>query len=184
MSRAINPSVLALVLPFVLAGESRADFMFRTASGVGPGQQIIVVIVDSIGGAAVSANVSDYSAAISSAASGISYQGGSIGSWSILGSTAGTSAATALFTSCLHVYDIRGLLSPSGQSYLTRGRTPLFDQKGLLASDPFVFAGLTFTASPAGDPLGSAGVPRMRPEYPSLPTAPVLRLAPSARDFP
>jgi hypothetical protein len=47
-----------------------------------------------------------------------------------------------------------------------------------------VFAGLTFTANTAGDPLGSAGVPRMRPEYPSLPTAPVLRLAPSARDFP
>jgi hypothetical protein len=104
--------------------------MFQTPAGVGPGQQIIVVIVDSVGGTAQSTNISDYNAAITSAASGISYQGGSIGSWSIIGSTAATNAATALFASPLPVYDIVGhLLSSSGQTYLT-GVTPSFTETG------------------------------------------------------
>jgi len=70
-----------------LDGAAHADFIFQTPTGISPGQSFNVVFFDSIGDSALSSNIADYNAAITSAASGIHYSGGTIGSWSIIGAT-------------------------------------------------------------------------------------------------
>jgi hypothetical protein len=88
MFRTIAPSALALFLSIALSGASRADFAFQTPADISPGQSFNVVFYDSTGDSATSSNLADYNAAITSAASGISYAGGTIGSWSVIGATA------------------------------------------------------------------------------------------------
>ena len=128
MFRTMVPSVLALFLSVTLAGASRADFIFQTPSGISPGQSFNVVFVDSIGDTAISPNIADYNAAITSAASGIHYLGGTIGSRSIIGATPTADWAAALFTSNLPVYDVRSnLLASTGIVYQSTGLSPSID---------------------------------------------------------
>jgi hypothetical protein len=149
MFRTIKPTVVALLLVIALAGESRAGFIFQTPSGVSPGQSFNVVFFDSIGATAISANITDYNAAVTSAASGIVYPGGTIGSWSIIGATPTVDGAAPLFGSNLPVYDLRGtLLASTGSSYQATGPSPSIDQSGAL-----------FPAYPAWTGLIDVGIP-------------------------
>jgi hypothetical protein len=149
MFRTILSTVLALLLVFALAGESRAGFMFQTPAGVSPGQSFNVVFFDSIGATAMSANIADYNAAVTSAASGIVYPGGTIGSWSIIGATPTVDGSAPLFTSNLPVYDLRGtLLASTGALYQATGPSPSIDQSGAL-----------FPAYPAWTGLIALGIP-------------------------
>jgi hypothetical protein len=131
MFRTVVRTVLALLLSNALAGASRAGFIFQTPSGISPGQSFNVVFFDSIGDTATSANIADYNAAITSAASNILYPGGAIGSWSIIGATPTADGAAALFSSNLPVYDLHGtFLATTGVSYQSTGPAPFIDQTG------------------------------------------------------
>jgi hypothetical protein len=149
MKRAVlKMVVLALLLGG--AGTARAGFMFHTPSGVSPGEQFIVVFLDTVGGPATPGTIGDYNTEIAAAASGITYQGGTIGNWSIIGATASTNGARALFNSSLPVYDLDGgKLASSGVSYLTNGISPDIDQSGGVFSSQTVWTGLTSEGTPA-----------------------------------
>jgi hypothetical protein len=165
MSRPFPPAVLALVLTVGLTAETRADFMFSTPAGIAPGQSFNVVFLDSTGGTAISQNINDYNTAVSSAASGITYSGGTIGSWSIIGSTRTVNEATALFTSPLPVYDLHGaLLGSNGNSYFMTALSPSIDQNGTQTNGAATWTGLesfppfdTDSQFPLGNPNGVTG---------------------------
>ena len=149
MFRAIVPTALALFLSIALSGASGADFVFQTPAGVSPGQSFNVVFFDSIGDGATSTNIADYNAAITSAASGINYSGGTIGSWSIIGATSTADGSAGLFGSNLPVYDLRGnVLASTGGGYQSSGLSPSIDQSGAL-----------FPAYPVWTGLISLGIP-------------------------
>ena len=146
----IRPTVLGLFLSITMAGVSRAGLVFQTPSGISPGQSFNVVFLDSIGDTALSSNIADYKAAITSAASNIQYAGGTIGSWSIIGATPTDNGSSALFTSNLPVYDLQGtLLASTGIGYQSTGPSPSIDQSGALLPDYPVWTGLISLGSPA-----------------------------------
>ena len=151
-------AAVALLLGGV--GESHAGFIFSTPAGIAPGQQFIVVFLDSTGGAAASTDITNYDNAVSNAASGITYSGGTIGSWSIIGATASSDAAANLFSSSLAVYDLDGnLLASSGSAYLSSGSAPSIDQNGNQSSANVpVFTGLG-KGDTAADPMFALGGP-------------------------
>jgi hypothetical protein len=126
-----------------LAGTCRASLIFQTPSGINPGQSFNVVFYDSIGSGATSANIADYNAAVTSAASNIQYSGGSIGSWAIIGCTATADESGGLFGSNLPVYDLSGnLLASTGGVYQSIGPSPSIDQTGALFPAYPVWTGL------------------------------------------
>src|SRR5215469_5367203 len=143
MFRTIRPTVFALFLSIALDGVARADEILQTPAGISPGQSFNVVFFDSIGDSALSSNIADYNAAITSAASGIHYSGGTIGSWSIIGATPTADESAGLFGSNLPVYDLRGnLLGSTGGVYQSIGFSPSIDQTGALFLDYPVWTGL------------------------------------------
>ena len=150
MFRTIRPTVLALFLSIAMAGASRAGLIFQTPSGISPGQSFNVVFLDSIGDTAISSNIADYNAAITSAASGIQYAGGTIGSWSIIGATPTDNGSFALFTSNLPVYNLQDtLLASTGSGYQSTGPSPSIDQSGALLPAYPVWTGLIALGIPA-----------------------------------
>jgi hypothetical protein len=158
MSRAIVPTALALFLSITLSGASRADFAFQTPAGISPGQSFNVVFYDSIGDAATSTNIADYSAAITSAASGINYSGGTIGSWSVIGATQTADGSAGLFGSNLPVYDLGGkLLASTGGVYQSIGPSPSIDQTGALFPDYPVWTGLIGLGIPGNSQYALGG---------------------------
>jgi autotransporter-associated beta strand protein len=149
MFRAPLSCVLAVFLSVTLAGTCRADFTFQTPDGINPGESFNLVFYDSIGYSATSANIADYNAAITSAASNIVYSGGTIGAWSIIGATSSADESAGLFESNLPVYDLSGnLLAATGGTYISIGPSPSIDQTGSL-----------FPAYPAWTGLISLGIP-------------------------
>jgi autotransporter-associated beta strand protein len=136
-------------LSATLTGKCDANFTFQTPADINPGESFNLVFYDSIGYSATSANIGDYNAAITSAASNIQYSGGTIGSWSIIGATSSADESAGLFGSNLPVYDLSGnLLASTGGSYQAIGPSPSIDQTGAL-----------FPAYPAWTGLISLGIP-------------------------
>jgi autotransporter-associated beta strand protein len=163
MFRAAVSVVLAVFLSIALAGACRANFTFQTPAGINPGQSFNVVFYDSVGFGATSANIADYNAAITSAASNIQYSGGTIGSWSIIGATPTADESAGLFGSNLPVYDLRGnLLASTGSGnggYQSIGPSPSIDQTGALFPSYPVWTGLIRLGIPPGpgDPQYALG---------------------------
>jgi MYXO-CTERM domain-containing protein len=155
------PVLLALVLMGGLAAEAHASLIVNTPAGVGPGQSFIVVFVDTTIGHATDGSIADYNALITTAASGnITYPGGTISSWQILGATAAADPAASVFSSTLPIYDDKGdKLATNGATWLAGGDTPLYSQTGSGAGGRPTWTGLGENGAPAaGNTLGSTNV--------------------------
>jgi len=161
MPRTTMPALLALVLMGGLAADARASVIVATPAGVGPGQSFIVTFVDTTIGHATDTNISDYNALITTAASGnITYPGGTIGSWQILGATATADPAASAFSSTLAIYDDKGdKLGTSGPQWLASGGVPEYNQTGTASNGRPTWTGLLASgAAASGNTLGSANV--------------------------
>jgi hypothetical protein len=139
----------ALVALVSLTPTSRAGFIINTPSALTPGDTFFVVFLDSTPIQATSTDISTYDKAIATAATGITYPGGTIGAWQVIGATEATNAAQQLFTNTTTpVYDLLGnLLASSGVSYLTRGASPDIDQNGVTQFGVAVWTGLNADGS-------------------------------------
>jgi hypothetical protein len=161
------PALLALVLMGGLAAEARASVIVATPAGVGPGQSFIVTFVDTTIGHATDTSISDYNALITTAASGnITFPGGTIGSWQILGATATADPAASAFSSALPIYDDKGdKLGTSGSEWLASGSVPEYSQAGTGANGRPTWTGLLASgAAASGDTLGASNVTYGYPE--------------------
>jgi hypothetical protein len=161
MPRTTAYAFLALLLTVGLAAEARASIIVATPAGVGPGQSFIVGFVDdSPIGHATATTISTYNALITTAAAGITYPGGTIGTWQVLGATATSDPAAGAFSSSLAIYDVKGdVLGTSGSEWLTAGTTPRYDQTGTAANGRPVWTGLLQNGQPApGNQLGQTNV--------------------------
>jgi hypothetical protein len=160
MSRRALPACLALLLTAGLAADARASLIVNTPAGVGPGQSFIVIFVDTTIGHATDTSIADYNALITTAASNITYSGGSISNWQILGATAAADPAATVFTSTLPIYDDKGdKLANTGVAWVAGGDTPLYSQTGSGAGGRPTWTGLSETGAPAtGNTLGSVNV--------------------------
>jgi hypothetical protein len=163
--RQFGAAVLGLAALAMLlggAGMSRADFMFSTPAGISPGQQFIVVFIDTTGGTAVSTKIADYNGDVGAAASGITYSGGTIGSWFIIGATATDDPAQALFASPLPVYNLNGgKLAQTGVDYLNAGKSPEIAADGTDHFGTLAWTGLAVGGGPFTDhQLGQSTVSR------------------------
>jgi hypothetical protein len=116
---------------------ARAGFFINTPSGLAPGDTFFVVFLDSTKTDATSADISTYNNAVASAASGLTYPGGAIGVWRVIGATESVNASTPLFTNTTTpVYDVLGSrLADTGVEYLQFGNSPDIDQNGVGLSD-------------------------------------------------
>jgi hypothetical protein len=161
MSRTILSASLALLLTVALAAEARASVIVTTPAGVGPGQSFIVTFVDTTIGHATDTSIADYNTLISTAATGnITYPGGTIGSWQILGATATADPAATVFSSSLPIYDDKGnKLGTSGSQWLASGAVPEYNQTATASNGRPTWTGLLANGNAAtGDTLGSANV--------------------------
>jgi MYXO-CTERM domain-containing protein len=168
ISRMTTYALLALGLMVGLAAEARAETI-TTPAGVAPGGSFIFVFYDSTIGNAESTNIATYNALIATAASGITYSGGTIGTWQIIGATASADPAAALFSSSLPVYQaglVGGVtftetkLASSGSAWLASGVTPNYNQNGTPGAGRPTWTGLQgeFALAP-GVPGGENGQP-------------------------
>ncbi len=166
MSRRTVYAFLALVLMAGLTAEARASLMVSTPAGVGPGQSFIVTFVDTTIGHATSTSISDYNALITTAAANITYSGGTISAWQILGATATADPAASAFSSTLPIYDDLGhKLGTSGSEWLSSGSVPDYSQAGTGASGRPTWTGLLASgAAASGDTLGASNVTYGYPE--------------------
>jgi hypothetical protein len=161
MSRTTISASLALVLMAGLAAEARASLIVNTPAGVGPGQSFIVTFVDTTIGHATDTSIADYNTLISTAATGnITYPGGTIGSWQILGATATADPAATVFSSTLPIYDDKGdKLGTSGSEWLASGAVPEYNQTGTASNGRPTWTGLLANGNAAtGNTLGSPNV--------------------------
>jgi hypothetical protein len=142
-----------------LAAEGRAE-MITTPAGIGPGQSFIVAFLDyttpARDGTAESSNIATYNAAITSAASVITYSGGTIGAWQIIAATATADPAAALFSSSLPVYGTTGIeLATHGSTWVSTGNAPRYQANGVGNVSALVWTGLGRNGAPlAGETLG------------------------------
>jgi hypothetical protein len=166
MSRMTTFAFLALVLMVGFAAAARASLIVTTPAGVAPGGSFIVAFVDTTIGHATSTSISTYDASITTAAANITYSGGTIGTWQVLGATASSDPAASAFSSLFPVYDDKGdLLGTSGSEWQTAGYTPRFDQTGTAANGRPTWTGLGQNGAPAsGDQLGQTNVTYGYPE--------------------
>jgi hypothetical protein len=161
MPRIATHAFLVLALMGGLAAEARASLIVSTPAGVGPGQSFIVTFVDTTIGHATDTNIADYNALITTAASGnITYPGGTIGSWQILGATATADPAASAFSSTLAIYDDKGdKLGTSGSEWLSSGSVPEYNQTGTASNGRPTWTGLLANGNAAtGNTLGSPNV--------------------------
>jgi hypothetical protein len=161
MPRIAMYAFLALVLMVGLAADARASLIVSTPAGVGPGQSFIVTFVDTTIGHATDTSIADYNALITTAASGnITYPGGTIGSWQILGATAAADPAASAFSSSLAIYDDKGdKLGTSGSEWLSSGSVPEYNQTGTASNGRPTWTGLLANGNAAtGNTLGSSNV--------------------------
>jgi hypothetical protein len=122
MARTTKYALLAVVLTAGLAAEARASLIVNTPAGIAAGQSFIVVFYDSTIGNAEATSISTYNGYITTAASGITYSGGTISSWQILGATAAADPAATVFSSSLSIYDDEGhLLGANGAAWFASG---------------------------------------------------------------
>jgi hypothetical protein len=104
-----------------------------------------------------STNIADYNTVFRQDASGISYSGGTIGPWQVIGATATANQATALFTdTTTPVFDILGHeLSQLGQGLLTAPGGISLDQNGHPLQSFPVLTGLDPNGASSPFPLGN-----------------------------
>jgi hypothetical protein len=163
MSKTTISALLALVLMAGLAAEARASLIVNTPAGIGPGQSFIVTFIDDATPTAhaESTSISTYDTAVTSAASNIVYSGGTIGSWEIIGATATTNQAAALWATTLPIYNDKGtLVGANGSAYLASGYSPNYDQTGAGAAGRPTWTGLQGEyANGPGVPGGENGQP-------------------------
>lgn len=175
MPRTTIYASLALLLMAGLAAEGRASLIVNTPAGIAPGQSFIVTFFDYQApvhaGGGESTDITTYNAAITSAASGISYSGGTIGAWQILGATAAADPAATVFSSSLSVWEVgypppandvytETKLASSGSTWISGGSTPSAQQSGAEnVRNALVWTGLNGNGTPdTGFTLGSANV--------------------------
>jgi PEP-CTERM motif len=158
MPRTTAYAFFALVLMAGLAAEARATLIVNTPAGISGGQSFIVTFVDTTIGHATDTSIADYNSLIATAASGITYSGGTIGSWQILGATAAADPAATVFSSSLPIYDDLGhLLGTSGPEWLSAGAVPQYNQTGTASEGRPTWTGLLANGNPAsGDQLGGS----------------------------
>lgn len=138
MPRSTIHVILALVLIGGLAAEARASLIVATPAGIAPGGSFIVTFIDDATPTAhaESTSISTYDTAVQSAAANIVYSGGTIGSWEIIGATATTNQAAALWATTLPIYNDKGtLVGTNGSTYLASGYSPNYDQTGTAQPD-------------------------------------------------
>jgi hypothetical protein len=165
----IRAFLCALVALGALTPTSRAGLIIPTPAGLTTGDHFFVVFVDSTTHPATSTNIADYNTFIQTDASGITYPGGTIGSWQVIGATAAVNEASSLFTdTTTPVYDVSGTeLSTSGSGLLSAPGGIVLDQTGVITPALHVSTGLQPNGNPAlneelGGPAGTvvqAGTP-------------------------
>jgi hypothetical protein len=175
MPRVTIHAFVALLFMAGLAAEARASLIVKTPTGIAPGQSFIVTFFDYQApvhaGGAESTNIATYNAAIASAASGITYSGGTIGAWQILGATATADPAATVFSSSLSVWEVgypppandvytETKLATTGATWIAGGSTPSAQQSGAEnVRNALVWTGLNGNGTPdTGFTLGSANV--------------------------
>jgi hypothetical protein len=164
----IRAFLCVLVALGVHTSSARAGIIIPTPSGLTQGDTFFVVFLDSTPTTATSTDITTYDNAITTAASGITYPGGTIGPWQVIGATASTNQALPLFTaSTVPVYDVSGdQLATTGVSYLAAGFSPSIDQNQTARLGDLAWTGLnadgtTDAISAIGDfgtIVGSAGL--------------------------
>jgi hypothetical protein len=147
MSRIPIQAFLVLALMGGLAAEARASLIINTPAGIAPGGSFIVTFIDdalaSTHGTGAYTSISTYDTDITNAAANFSYTGGTIGSWQIIGATASTNQAAALWATTLPIYNDKGtLVGANGATYLASGYSPNYDQTGAGAAGRPTWTGL------------------------------------------
>jgi hypothetical protein len=163
MPRVTIYAFVALLFMAGLAAEARASLIITTPAGIAPGKSFIVTFIDDATPTAhaESTSISTYDTAVTSAAANFSYTGGTIGSWEIIGATAATNQAAALWATTLPIYNDKGtLVGANGSAYLASGYSPNYDQNGSGAAGRPTWTGLQGEyANGPGVPGGENGQP-------------------------
>jgi hypothetical protein len=135
-----------LVALGVHSSSARAGLIISTPSGLNLGDKFFVVFLDSTPTTATSPDITTYNNAVATAASGITYPGGTIGAWQIIGATAASNEYPGLFNSGDYpIYDVKGdLLDVEPSIYQEVGLSPYIDQNGNNLQGARVWTGLLY----------------------------------------